>query len=103
MRVERVLLLFILLISIFFGFQCGKNRAIPNNLIGVWETSDPKYSDRTFEITRNEIIFQTGENDLRYLFYRKHRNGKSARRTKPLIHYHLQERRRTRIQVLLLL
>ncbi len=61
MRVERVLLLFTLLIALFFGFQCGKNKALPDHLIGVWETSDPKYADRIFEITRNELIFQTGE------------------------------------------
>ncbi len=61
MRVEKVLILFISLMILFFGFQCGKNKALPDNLIGVWETSDPKYADRIFEITRNEVIFQTGE------------------------------------------
>jgi hypothetical protein len=61
MKVERVLILFICLMMIFFGFQCGKNRNAPDHLIGVWGTSDPGYADRNFEITGNEIIFQTGE------------------------------------------
>jgi hypothetical protein len=34
---------------------------VPENLIGVWGTSNPTYADRTFEITKNEVIFQTGE------------------------------------------
>ena len=61
MRMEKVLILFISLMILFFGFQCGGKKALPDNLIGVWETSDPKYADRIFEITRNEVIFQTGE------------------------------------------
>jgi hypothetical protein len=62
MKVERILLvIFILFVIPFSGFQCGKGPTVPDNLIGVWETTDPMYADRTFEITRNEVIFQTGE------------------------------------------
>jgi hypothetical protein len=58
MKVERILVVFILFMIAFFGFQCGKSPTVPDNLIGVWGTSDPMYADRTFEITRNEVIFQ---------------------------------------------
>ena len=62
MRVKSILIiLFIFIMTIFFGFQCGKDRNAPDHLIGVWGTSDPTYADRTFEISRNELIFQTGE------------------------------------------
>lgn len=61
MKVERILVVFIILTIAFFGFQCAESTIVPDNLIGVWGTSDPTYDDRTFEITRNEIIFQTGE------------------------------------------
>jgi hypothetical protein len=61
MRVKEILILFIFLIIISFGFQCGKDRNAPDHLIGVWGTSDPGYADRQFEIARYEIIFQTGK------------------------------------------
>jgi hypothetical protein len=60
-KVEKILALFFLLMIPFFGFQCGGTPTVPENLIGVWGTSDPTYADRTFEITGNEVIFQTGE------------------------------------------
>ena len=57
---EKILILFIFLIIIFFGFQCGKNRTVPDHLIGVWKTSEPKYEDRFFEIDRSTITFGIG-------------------------------------------
>jgi hypothetical protein len=58
MKVKRILTVLIFLPVSFFGFQCGKSLTVPDDLIGVWGTSDPKYTDRTFEITRNAVIFQ---------------------------------------------
>ena len=46
--------------TLFFGFQCGKNRTVPDDLIGVWKTSEEKYEDRFFEIDRTTITFGTG-------------------------------------------
>ena len=60
MRMEKVLILFICLIILFFCFQCGKNKTAPDHLIGVWKTSEPKYEDRFFEIDRTTITFGTG-------------------------------------------
>jgi hypothetical protein len=59
MKVEKILAVLILFVIPFFGFQCGKKLTVPDYLIGVWGTSNPTYTDRTFEITRNEVIFQT--------------------------------------------
>jgi hypothetical protein len=64
MRVERISILFILLMILFFGFQCGKNRTAPDHLIGVWKTSEPKYEDRFFEIDRSTITFGIGEGNI---------------------------------------
>jgi hypothetical protein len=61
MKFKKVLVLFILMMMALIGFQCGKSKTAPDYLIGVWGTSDPTYADRTFEITRNEVTFQTGE------------------------------------------
>jgi major membrane immunogen (membrane-anchored lipoprotein) len=62
MKVKRVLVVVLIFLIIILGCESKKIAAVPENLIGLWGTSDPKYADRTFEITRNEIIFQTGEN-----------------------------------------
>src|SRR3989304_9747026 len=61
MKVERALVAVLIFFIIILGCESKKIAAVPENLIGVWETSDPTYADRTFEITRNEVIFQTGE------------------------------------------
>ena len=64
MRVERIVLVVFVLILLMiacFGSQCAQSPTVPENLIGMWGTSDPAYADRTFEITRNKIILQTGE------------------------------------------
>jgi hypothetical protein len=40
--------------------SCSRAPAPAGQLIGVWKTDDPKYADRFFEITRENIIFGTG-------------------------------------------
>jgi hypothetical protein len=61
MKVERALIEVLIVLIIILGCESKKIAAVPENFIGVWGTSDPTYADRTFEITRNEVIFQTGE------------------------------------------
>jgi hypothetical protein len=60
MKVKRILVVFILFMIAFLGFQCGKSLTVPDHLIGVWNTTDTRYADRPFEIRREEIIFHTG-------------------------------------------
>jgi hypothetical protein len=64
MKVERILIVFILFMIVFFGFQCGKSLTVPDHLIGVWSTKDSRYADRSFEIRKEEIIFHTGEENF---------------------------------------
>lgn len=61
MRLEKVLVLLVVIMTTFFGFQCGKNKNAPDYLVGVWRTSHEKYADRFFEIERNSITFDIGE------------------------------------------
>jgi hypothetical protein len=61
MKVERALIEVLIVLIIILGCESKKIAAVPENLIGVWGTSNPTYADRTFEITKNEVIFQTGE------------------------------------------
>jgi len=62
MKAERALVGLLIFLILILGCGSKKITAVPENFTGVWGTSDPTYADRTFEIARNEIIFQTGEN-----------------------------------------
>ncbi|MFB3884155.1 MAG: hypothetical protein ACE144_02935 [Thermodesulfobacteriota bacterium] len=61
MRMKKVSILFLSLMLLCFGPQCGKNKNVPDHLLGEWTTSDPKYEDRFFEIDRATITFGVGE------------------------------------------
>jgi hypothetical protein len=61
MKAERVSIIIICLM-VLFVCQCGKKTAVPDDLIGVWETTAPTYADRFFEITTRDVIFGTGGN-----------------------------------------
>lgn len=41
---------------------CGpeSTKTVPDDLIGVWKTSEPKYADRPFQLSRDAITFWTG-------------------------------------------
>jgi hypothetical protein len=60
MKVERVWIIIIYLM-VLSACQWGGRAAVPEDLIGVWETTAPTYADRFFEIKSNEINFATGE------------------------------------------
>ena len=60
MKVKRVLIIIIYLI-VLSTCQCGRKTTVPEDLIGVWETTTPSYADRPFEIKTDELIFGTGE------------------------------------------
>jgi hypothetical protein len=48
------------LLATTLGCQSGNGKTVPDNLLGVWKTSDPKYADRFIEIKNDLIIFGTG-------------------------------------------
>ena len=59
MKSKGILLLFSILIALS-GCKSGNDRAILNELAGVWKTTAPQYADRFWEIRGDEIIFGTG-------------------------------------------
>ena len=59
MKSKSTFIAFAILI-LFFGAQCQKEFTVPEELIGVWVTDDPKYLDHPFEIKRNTLIFEQG-------------------------------------------
>jgi hypothetical protein len=48
-----------------------KARSVPNELIGTWRSSDPRYADRSFEIDNLTINFGTGEGTVTTGFIKK--------------------------------
>jgi hypothetical protein len=59
MKSRRTLLVLVLL-AMIFGCQSGSEKTVPDVLLGVWKTSEPKYADRFFELTKDTIIFGIG-------------------------------------------
>jgi hypothetical protein len=55
-----VILAFILVALSLFMFFPKKNKDVPENLIGKWRTSEPRYQDRFFEITKETLIYGLG-------------------------------------------
>jgi hypothetical protein len=60
MKVEKVCIIIVYLM-VLAACQGGGKAAVPDELIGVWETTAPTYADRFFEITAGEVMFGTGE------------------------------------------
>jgi hypothetical protein len=52
------------ILIVFFGAQCQKEFTVPEELIGVWVTDDPKYADHPFEIKKETLIFEQGQGYL---------------------------------------
>ena len=63
MKSSRILIAFAI-VTAFFGCQFGRNRTVPDELLGVWKTSAPKYADRFFELKKDAVIFATGEGNV---------------------------------------
>ena len=60
MKVDRAWIVIVCLV-VLSVCQCGRKTTVPDDLIGVWETTAPDYADRSFEIKADQIIFGTGE------------------------------------------
>jgi len=60
MRARTNLALLFAMLALIFGVHCGQTFTVPEELIGVWVTKDPNYSDRPFEIKENTVIFEQG-------------------------------------------
>jgi hypothetical protein len=56
MRSKRILLA-LAMFAALFGSQCREPWAVPDELVGVWETSEPKYKGCYFELTEDLMIF----------------------------------------------
>jgi hypothetical protein len=72
---NRRLLTILIVLALFFGWRCGYESFAPNELVGVWTTSDPKYADRFLKIDRDAITFGTGEGNFETYAITKMKKG----------------------------
>jgi hypothetical protein len=83
MKVEKLSFIIICLVGLT-AFQCGGKATVPEDLIGVWETTSPAYADRPFEITTREIIFGIGEDKFNAYRITKMKIEKDLKEQRPL-------------------
>lgn len=61
MKLKWILIpVFILVAVCLFMFFTKKNKDVPEILIGKWTTSEPRYEDRFFEITKETFTYGIG-------------------------------------------
>ena len=58
MKTEKIIVIFS--IAVLFGCQIFKDREVPEELLGVWETSSSRYEDCSLEFDGERIVFQNG-------------------------------------------
>jgi len=63
---SKIFLLAFIILTVLFGYRCGKKNTVPEELLGVWKTSAPKYKDCFLELTKVAIIFRTAEGEDDY-------------------------------------
>ena len=63
MKLIRILISFVI-ITALFGCESVEDRSIPDIFIGVWKTSEPKYSNSFIKFTQSTIIFGTEEGSV---------------------------------------
>jgi len=49
------------ILMILVGCQSRESATVPDELVGTWKTSAPKYVDRSFEIRKNVIVLGIGK------------------------------------------
>ena len=62
MKSECILLALTIFVS-FFGCQLKEPATLPDELLGVWKTSAPRYKDCFFELTKDTITFANTDLD----------------------------------------
>jgi len=62
MKSKRILIAFAVFTALF-GYGCKKTE-VTDELIGIWETSRPKYAGASFEFKKDRIIIGDIEGDI---------------------------------------
>jgi hypothetical protein len=62
---SKGILVALAILACLFGCQPEEPATVPDELLGVWETSAPKYKDSFFELTKDTLTF--ANRDLDYI------------------------------------
>ena len=62
MKLAGALIIGVFLLS-SLGCSPEKEVVVPEELIGQWSTSAPRYADRHFEFTKKSLIFKVGDEE----------------------------------------
>lgn len=57
---NKSFLTILIVLTIFFGWHCGYEKNAPNEIMGVWNTLEQKYADRSITIDTYTITFGIG-------------------------------------------
>jgi len=63
---SRMFFALFIILTVLGGYSCKKEMVVPDELLGVWETLDPKYEGCYFEVTKDEISFADIERDINF-------------------------------------
>ena len=58
---SKKILVAVALLYTLLGCEAGKDARVPDDLTGIWRTSEPKYANRFFSLTTESITFGIGE------------------------------------------
>jgi hypothetical protein len=56
--VSNGILIACVILTALVGCRSERTATVPDDLIGVWKTTEPRYADRPFEFTRNTVSIQ---------------------------------------------
>ncbi len=87
---KKIILLII--IAVMASCQYGGRNELPAELIGSWETSNPRYTDRLLSFTDDEIHFGIGKGQVAIYTITKVKSSDLGHQTiKYVIHYKNQD------------
>ncbi|UCE81628.1 MAG: hypothetical protein JSV47_07605 [Deltaproteobacteria bacterium] len=69
MRMRSKTILLSVVIALLFSTQCKKEVIVPDELVGIWETKYPGYTNRDIQITKDTIVFEQGEGYFDFVTY----------------------------------
>jgi hypothetical protein len=64
MKLRWIIIGSAILVVAFVLFLPERPKPLPDELVGVWTTSDPRYADRHLDLTKATIIFGTGKESI---------------------------------------
>jgi hypothetical protein len=71
MHKRRFIVAVIIPLLLILVSHCGNGEITPDDIIGVWKTSESTYADRSFEITKERLTIGIGGGKFESYFIKK--------------------------------